>query len=125
MAPAGSLQNGAPDLGPAIQFNKIPATKLFPLLWVVAEPAAQGIAGGHLLEPAIQLQSFSLHPPRPKAVHQKVGPIVRRRWFVDTLDLDRHALLLLLSTNTNELSIVTSGLQPGGGESAVSEATAS
>ena len=48
------LKDGLPCSGGAIEFGKIPATELLPLLRVVTEPLSQFGAWRDILEPAIE-----------------------------------------------------------------------
>ncbi len=65
----GSVKDGTPGVGLAVQLGEIPAPQLQPATGIMAGPAAERIAGRHFLQPAVQKQSFLLQPARPRTVH--------------------------------------------------------
>src|SRR5947209_7084881 len=68
------LHQRAPRLRPGVEFGGVPAAELLPPLRVVAEPAAQLVAGGDILEPAVEPEPLLVHPARPQPVDEEPAP---------------------------------------------------
>lgn len=67
---AGSCAQGAGFFGERFQFLEVVLREFFPLIGIVAEPLAQGGAGGEVFTPFVEGGVFFGHAARPEAIRQ-------------------------------------------------------
>lgn len=70
------------------QFTEVTPTKFLPSRWIMAEPLAQVIAGGRVLQPGINGAPFSGQSSRPESIDQDTRTIFRTGRLINTLHAD-------------------------------------
>jgi len=101
------------------QLGPIPSLEFLPFGWVVAEPAAQIVAGRCLPAPGVQRQRLFFHPARPEAFHEEARTIVFGGRLIHAFNLDHcpGPFICDSATDTENCFDRSFGFRPGGGGS--------